>query len=73
VKIILLDHQNNYVEYANWLPECQNFLQHRSLCLNDAAIHNYFDISTKLFSDLYLTKFLDTSTKIILFVLKKSR
>jgi len=68
MKIILLDHQNNYVGYANWLPECQNFLQHRSLCLSNAAMHHYFDISTKLFSDLYLTKFLYTSAKFIIFV-----
>jgi len=26
-------------------------------------IHNYFDDPTKLFSNLYLTKFLDTLTK----------
>jgi len=28
LKIILLDHQNNYVESSNWWLECQNFLQY---------------------------------------------
>jgi len=28
-----------------------------------SVLHNYFDCPTKLFSDLYLAKFLDTSTK----------
>jgi len=27
------------------------------------VLHNYFDSPTKLFSDLYLAKFLDTSAK----------
>jgi len=42
---------------ANWLLEYQNFLQH---CLN--LLPNYFD-NPELFSDLYLSKFLDTSAK----------
>jgi len=28
-----------------------------------SILHNYFDDLTKLFSDLYLAKFLDTSSK----------
>jgi len=28
-----------------------------------STVHNYFDASTKLFSDLYLAKFIDTSAK----------
>jgi len=33
------------------------------LVINVSVLHNYFDGSTKLFSDLYLVKFLNTSTK----------
>ena len=33
LKIILLGHKNNCMEYSNWLLNCQNFLQHCSLCL----------------------------------------
>jgi len=35
----------------------QNFWQHCLSCLS--SLHNYFDDSIKLFSDLYLAKFLD--------------
>jgi len=58
IKII---YQNNYVEHSSWLLEYQNLLQYCSSYLNFP--HNYFDGSTKLFSDLYLSKFLDTLTK----------
>jgi len=37
------------------------FLQLSTSCLS--FLHNYFHGSTKLFSDLYLAKFLDTSVK----------
>jgi len=37
----------------------QNFLQHYSSWL----LHDYFDGPTKLFSDRYLAKFLDTLEK----------
>jgi len=57
LKIILLDHQNNYVGRVLWWLEYHHFLQHCSLCLS--FIHNYFEGSTKLFSDLYLPKFLE--------------
>lgn len=30
LKIILLGHQNNYVERSSWLLECRNFLQQYS-------------------------------------------
>jgi len=33
------------------------------LATNLSILHNYFDDPTKLFSDLYLAKFLDTSAK----------
>jgi len=36
-------------------------LQHCHQCLS--ILHNYFDDLTKLFSNQYLTKFLDTSAK----------
>ena len=39
------------------LLEYTNFLQHSNF------LHNYFDSLTKLFSDLYLTKFLNNSAK----------
>jgi len=51
-----LDQQNHYV---SWLIECQNFLQYCLLCLR---ILNNFDNPTKLFSNPYLAKFLNTST-----------
>jgi len=41
------------------LLEYQNVLQYCSLCLG--FLHNYFGDLTKLFSDLYLAKFLDIS------------
>jgi len=37
--------------------------------LNKFKNHNYFDDLTKLFSDLYLAKFLDVSTKSIFLML----
>jgi len=33
------------------------------LTISLSVLHNYFDGPTKLFSDLYLVKFLDTSAK----------
>jgi len=45
-------------------------LQNIFYCNNQLILHNYFDGSTKLFSDLYLSKFLDRFyfNKIILFM-----
>jgi len=34
------------------------------LAISSSVLHNYFASSTKLFSDLYLAKFLDTSVKL---------
>jgi len=34
-----------------------------SLAINMSVLHNSFDSLTKLFSDVYLTKFLDTLAK----------
>jgi len=38
--------------------DCQNV---KIFCNCSSVLHNKFDSSTKLFSDLYLVKFLDTS------------
>jgi len=44
------------------LLECQNYFRRRSSCLS--YLHNYFDGSTKLFSDLYSIEVLDILTKL---------
>jgi len=49
--------KNNFIEYQN------NYTGKHSGNYSLNVEHNYFDDSTKLFSDLYLTKFLDTSIK----------
>jgi len=36
--------------------------------INQSVLHNYFDGGTKLFSDLYLAKLLNISSKVILSV-----
>jgi len=55
-----LDSIKIIMQNANWLLlECQNFLQHYLSCLR--FLCNYFEGPTKLFSDWYLAKFLDTS------------
>jgi len=60
--IILLDHQNNYVENSQARQQyCKNF---GILATNlRSVLHNYFNSPTKLFSDLYLAKFLDILAK----------
>jgi len=55
----LLDHQNNYVRHSSLLE----WLFKTFYKLHLIILHNYLDSSTKLFSDLYLVKFLDTSEK----------
>jgi len=52
LKIILLNHQNNYIEKLNTISKkfCDSSLN---------ILHNYFDDPRKFFSDLYLAKFLD--------------
>jgi len=55
LKIILLDHQNNYVSIDDNTTKSFNIL---ATSLN--VVHNYFD-SPKLFSDL--AKFLNISAK----------
>jgi len=49
-----LDHQNNYVERLN----VDNAKSFNIPATSSSFLHNYFNGSTKLFSDLYLTKFL---------------
>jgi len=52
---------NSYVGRSHWLLEYQNILRHCRKYLG--VLHNYFDSPTKLSSDLYPAKFLDTPTK----------
>jgi len=60
LKIILLDHQNNFVGTLKIMSiAAKNFILTTSL----SVLHNYFDSSTKLFSNLYLAKFLGISAK----------
>jgi len=47
---------NNYIENSNLNNATKNFD-----ILTTNVLYNYFDSLTKLFSDLYLAKFLDTS------------
>jgi len=63
VKIILLDYQNNYVGNSEMMSNVAKNLIILTISLN--VLHNYLIllILIKLFSDLYLIKFLDTSTK----------
>jgi len=52
----LLDHQNNYVGNSSISNAAKNFY---ILAISLNVLHNYFDSSIKLFSDLYLVKFLE--------------
>jgi len=62
LKIILLDYRNNYMKYLNTvLTMPQHVLTFLAISLN--VLYNYFDDQTKLFSDLYLAKFLNILTK----------
>jgi len=60
LKIILLK-QNNYVGNSSMMNNtAKNLTSSTSL----SVLHNYFDDPAKLFSDLYLAKFLDISAKL---------
>jgi len=63
LKIILLDHQNNYIGISSNLMSnaARNF---DILAISLDVLHNYFDSLLKLFLGLYLPKFLDTSLQI---------
>jgi len=53
-----------YTNYVKCLSVDDNAAKNfNSLTISLSILHNYFDDSIKLFSDLYLTKFLDTSAK----------
>jgi len=57
LKIILLDHQNNFVGILKIMINAAKNLDILATSLN--VLYNYFDSSTKYFSDLYPTKILD--------------
>ena len=62
MKIILLIHQNNYKEISNIMSNTvKSFGSNQFEC----PIYNCFNHSTKLFSNLCLAKFLDTSVIIL--------
>jgi len=54
-----LDHQNNYVGNSSMMSNAAKNVDILTISLN--VLHNYFDSSLKLFSNL--VKFLDTSAK----------
>jgi len=57
--MILLDYQNNYVgRLSNWWQCCKSF---DILAISLSVLYNYFDSLTKLFSNLYLSEFLDVA------------
>jgi len=58
LKIILLDHQNNFVRTLKIM--LQNF---DILAISLSVLHNYFDSSTNYFFDPYPVKILDLSAK----------
>jgi len=62
LKIILLDYQNNYVGNLSNKQYCKKVLTFQA---NFSVLHKYFDNPIKLFTDLYLAKFLDTSAKLL--------
>jgi len=58
---IILDHQNNYVKSFSMMNNTAKKIDILAINLN--VLHNYFDSSIKLFSNLYLAQFLNTSAK----------
>jgi len=58
----LLDYQNNYVGNLNMMNNAAKSFD--ILATSSSILHN-FDSLTKLFSDLYLAKFSDTSAKLL--------
>jgi len=58
--------ENNFVGVyqINYVGRSSNVAKSfDNLAISLSVLHNYFDRLTKLFSDLYLAKFLDTSSK----------
>jgi len=60
---IVLNYQNYYVGRLSYLLMSNAVKSFDVLATSLHVLHNYFDGLTKLFSDLYLAKFLDISTK----------
>jgi len=61
MKIILLDHQNNYTRSSNMTSNVvKNF---NILGISMSVLHNYFNSLTKLFLNLYPAKFLNILAK----------
>jgi len=54
---------NNYIEKSSIISNAAKHFD--ILTTNLSVLHNYFDSLTKLFSDLYLAKFLNTSAKLL--------
>jgi len=59
-KIILLDHQNNFIGISSMISNAKKNVDILAISLN--ILHNFND-STKLCLDLFLIKFLDSSAK----------
>jgi len=55
-----LDYRNNYVKRLNIDKAAKSF---NVLATNLNVLLNYFEVQTKLISNLYSAKFLDTSAK----------
>jgi len=66
--MILLDHQNNYVRSENVkISKCSKCNKNLNILATAWAVYIFFTIilnPIKLFSDLYLPKFLDTLIKL---------
>jgi len=60
----MLDHQNNYVGRSSVTKAVKDL---DILMINLRVQYNYLNDPIKLFSDLYLAKFLDTSSKLFFF------
>jgi len=58
MKIILLDHQNNYTGNSRMMSNAA-----KNFDILATSLNNYFDSLIKIFSDLYLVKFSDISAK----------
>jgi len=59
-----LIYQNIYVRNLSMMSNIVKYFD--ILLISLSVLGNYFDSTTKLFSDLYVAKFLDTSAKPLL-------
>ena len=62
-KIIISDHQSNYVGRSSIMSNAVKKFD--ILATSLSVLHNYFDGLTKLFSDLYQAKFLEFSKNFV--------